>query len=584
MYYRPKLLISFFAISLILLSTITSSFVQVSYGAYAKAPLSPTGPTVNDDTLTVEKVADGLDFPTSMAFLAPNDILVTEKTTGKVMRVTNGFVLPQPVLDVPVASAIERGLLGIAISNQPDGKTYVFLSYTESGDGVDKSDVDALVDPLGNRLYRYEFVDGRLINPVLLLDLTAIPINGRAEHNGGKIRIGPDNNVYYMIGEVGGHRTQAQNIIDGPAPNGLGGVLRITQDGGIVDPDDPIFGEGLPLNVYYAMGIRNSFGMDFDPLTGNLWDTENGPVAGDEINLVFPGFNSGWVQIQGYEDDDLLENDASEANLTEFGNSEYADPKFVWTLPVGVTALKFLNSHRLGDQYANNMFVGDINNGLLYRFTLNEERDAIFINDTYVGNTELLEDNEIEDPKENQPLTFGQGFGGITDIQVGLDGYLYILSYTGSIYRILPISDSIVPKSQPSSTPSSPPTQNGTLTSQSVSAVILGIDGDSSYSPEPIEIDSGQTVTWFNGDTISHTVTSGQDGDLDEGNLFDSDAIIPNQSYSLTFESPGEFDYYCIYHPTMVGEVIVDGANTPSTTSDDSSDEAPDEEDTDEEN
>ena len=92
MFHRAKLLISFFAISLILLSTITSSYVQVSYGAYAKAPLSPSGPTVNDDTLTVEKVADGLDFPTSMAFLAPNDILVTEKTTGKVMRVTNGFV------------------------------------------------------------------------------------------------------------------------------------------------------------------------------------------------------------------------------------------------------------------------------------------------------------------------------------------------------------------------------------------------------------------------------------------------------------------------------------------------------------
>ncbi|MDN5846312.1 MAG: PQQ-dependent sugar dehydrogenase, partial [Candidatus Nitrosocosmicus sp.] len=356
MFHRAKLLVSFFAISLILLSTITSSYVQVSYGAYAKAPLSPTGPTVNDDTLTVEKVADGLDFPTSMAFLAPNDILVTEKATGKVMRVTNGFVLPQPVLDVPVASAIERGLLGIAISKQPDGKTYVFLSYTESGNGVDESDVDALVDPLGNRLYRYEFVDGKLINPVLLLDLTAIPPNARGEHNGGKIRIGPDNNVYYMIGEVGGHRTQAQNIIDGPAPNGLGGVLRITQDGGIVDPGDPIFGEGLPLNVYYAMGIRNSFGMDFDPLTGNLWDTENGPVAGDEINLVFPGFNSGWFQIQGYVDEDLLEHGTTEADLVYFGKGQYADPKFVWTLPVGLTALKFLNSHRLGDQFANNMF------------------------------------------------------------------------------------------------------------------------------------------------------------------------------------------------------------------------------------
>src|SRR4029079_7572076 len=305
MYHRPKLFISFFAISLIILSTLTSSYVQVSYGAYAKAPLSPTGPTVNDDTLTVEKVADGLEFPTSMAFLGPNDILVTEKTTGKVMRVTNGFVLPKPVLDVPVASTIERGLLGIAVSKQSDGKTYVFLSYTESGDGVDGSDFTAQTDPLGNRLYRYEFVDGRLINPTLLLDLTAIPDNGRGEHNGGKIRIGPDNNVYYIVGEVGGHRTQAQNIEDGPEPNGLGGVLRVTQDGDIVK-GDVIFGDESPLNLYYAMGIRNSFGMDFDPVTSNLWDTENGPTAGDEINLVYPGFNSGWSLIQGFSKNDFM--------------------------------------------------------------------------------------------------------------------------------------------------------------------------------------------------------------------------------------------------------------------------------------
>ena len=288
---RHKPLIAFFAISLILISAITSSSIQFSFGAYAKAPLSPTGPTINDDSLTVERIVDDLEFPTSMAFLGPNDILVTEKTTGQVKRITNGFLAPQPVLDVPVASAIERGLLGIAIAKQPDGKTYVFLSYTESGDGVDGSDIERFVDPLGNRLYRYEFVDGRLVNPVLLLDLTAIPPNGRGEHNGGKIRIGPDNNVYFMVGEVGGHRTQAQNILFGPAPNGLGGVLRITQDGGIVDPENPIFGEGLPLNVYYAMGIRNSFGMDFDPLTGSLIRQvsrmENNPGNIQDINITY---------------------------------------------------------------------------------------------------------------------------------------------------------------------------------------------------------------------------------------------------------------------------------------------------------
>ena len=288
---HERKVLTFCTFMLIIFSSTFSSYIQFSYGAYAKAPLSPYGPTVNDDNLTVEKVTEGLDFPTSMSFLGNNDILVTEKETGIVKRVLNGQIQDTPALDVSVANSIERGLLGIAVSKQPDGKTYVFLSYTESGDDADGSDVEDNVDPSGNKLYRYDYVDGKLINPVLLFDLTAIPENERGEHNGGKIRIGPDNNVYFIVGEVGGHRTQAQNIADGPAPNGLGGVLRISQDGGIVDPDNPIFGEGLPLNVYYAMGIRNSFGFDFDPLTGNLWDTENGPTVADEINLILPNFS-----------------------------------------------------------------------------------------------------------------------------------------------------------------------------------------------------------------------------------------------------------------------------------------------------
>ena len=368
--HKTKLLISFFISSVILLSiAIIPYSVNLSFAAYAKAPVAPSGPTVKDDKLVVEKITDALDFPTSMAFLGPNDILVTEKVTGKVMRVLDGQIQDKPVLDVPVASTIERGLLGIAVSKQIDGKTYVFLSYTESGDGVDGSDYTTQTDPLGNRLYRYEFVDGRLINPVLLLDLTAIPDNGRGEHNGGKILIGPDNNIYYVIGEVGGHRTQAQNIVDGPAPNGLGGILRITQDGSVVD-EGSIFGKGLPLSVYYAMGIRNSFGMDFDPLTGNLWDTENGPTAGDEINLVYPGFNSGWSLIQGFSKNDFMGTGATSDDLVYFGKGSYAEPKFDWVTPIGITALKFLNSGKLGQEYQNNMFVGDINNGFYIDLSL----------------------------------------------------------------------------------------------------------------------------------------------------------------------------------------------------------------------
>ena len=545
--YKTKLLISFFISSVILLSfTIISSSYHLSYAAYSKAPVAPRGPTIKDDKLVVEKITDALDFPTSMAFLGPNDILVTEKVTGKVMRIVDGQVQDKPVLDVPVANTIERGLLGIAVSKQVDGKTYVFLSYTESGDGVDGSDYTDQTDPLGNRLYRYEFVDGRLINPVLLLDLTAIPDNGRGEHNGGKILIGPDNNIYYVIGEVGGHRTQAQNIVDGPAPNGLGGILRITQDGNVVD-DGSIFGKGLPLNVYYAMGIRNSFGMDFDPLTGNLWDTENGPTAGDEINLVYPGFNSGWSLIQGFSKNDFLGTGATPDDLVYFGKGSYAEPKFDWVTPIGITALKFLNSGKLGQEYQNNMFVGDINNGLLYRFILNQARDGILINDTSLGNIKSLADYEVNDPKENQPVVFGQGFGGITDIQVGPDGYLYVLSYTGSLFRILPYSDGLAGEEhQLADTTATNDTEND----NSVPVSIAGINGDNSYSPNPVKIQKGQTVTWYNGDAISHTVTSGLDGDTDAGKIFDSDAIIPNQHYSITFDNTGNISIIAfITHP-----------------------------------
>src|SRR5215217_8832036 len=93
--------------------------------------------------------------------------------------------------------------------------------------------------------------------------------------------------------------TQASNVPQKKAtPDGRGGILRVTEDG--QQPLQRILGNGSQLNLYYAYGIRNSFGLDFDPVTGTLWDTENGPSFGDEINLVKPGFNSGWASIQGF--------------------------------------------------------------------------------------------------------------------------------------------------------------------------------------------------------------------------------------------------------------------------------------------
>jgi len=533
------------------------SLSHISYGAYSKAQPSPYGPVVNDAKLTVEKITSGLKFPTSMAFLGNNNILVTEKNTGRVMEVRNGEILVNPTLDVQVASDIERGLLGIDIERKNDDTVYVFLYYTESGGGKDGDDHTAGIEPEDNTLKRYEYVDGKLINPLTLLNLPAYPgVTNRSDHVGGKVVVGPDSNVYVTVGEMGGHRTLAQNIADGPDADGTGGILRITQDGQVVS-GDPIFGDELPLSLYYAIGIRNSFGMDFDPLTGNLWDTENGPVAGDEINLVEPGFNSGWALIQGFSDDDVLDNGASENDLVELGESTYSDPKFGWQVPIGITDAKFLNSSKLGQEYENDLFTGDINNGYLYRFALNDERDDIFINDTFVGDIESLSDNEVDTPKESEPLIFGEGFGGITDIDVGPDGYLYVLSHTGDLYKILPVSESSTPKNQPNTA-----AQNNTgfaVPPGAIPAKIVEVNGDNSYAPNPIEIDAGQTISWYNEDLIAHTVTSGSDGDEDEdeGLLFDSGLMLSKQYYSLKFDEPGNYEYYCVYHPSMVGEIYV---------------------------
>lgn len=557
--------ITLFVLLFILFSfSCSSSTIFLSYGAYFKAPASPDGPVLNDPNLVVEKVNDKpLNIPTSLAFFGHNDILVTEKETGKVIRVLDGLVKENvPLLDVEVATAMERGLLGLALSkSMNDTKTYVFLYYTESGGGKDGDDFNAGVEPVGNRLYKYEYYDGKLINPTLLLDLPATPVNNKGEHNGGKVIIGPDSNIYTVIGDVGAHRTQSQNVVNGPAADGTSGIIRLTPTGEFAG--NPIFGTEGPLRYYYAMGIRNSFGMDFDPVSGTLWATENGPAAGDEINMVEPGFNSGWAQIQGFADSDILNRGKSAEDLLILGDAKYSDPEFSWNTTVGITDAKFFSSDKLGKQYENNLFVGDINNGYIYRFTLNSERNAIEINrSSYEGNLDILADKQVNTPKEVIPLIFGSGFGGITDLEVGPDGYLYVLTYFGEIYRIIPKLDLIdSDNSLHANKSKSPLTQTAPSVSNSTIVQIMGIEGDRSYNPSPVVVQEGQTILWVNGDAISHTVTSNSHKNGYENNsgiLFDSTAILPGHFYSKVFDLSGTYSYYCFYHPTMIGQVIVE--------------------------
>ncbi|HET6641496.1 MAG TPA: PQQ-dependent sugar dehydrogenase [Nitrososphaeraceae archaeon] len=443
-------------------------FAQTSEGPVLRYSDDAGNPVFNQPGFTAEVVAEGLSLPTTMALLSQNDILVLEKDKGTVMRVIDGEVQPQPLLDVNVATEVERCMCGIAISqNNETGNTYVFLYYTEA-EGEDGG------APIGNRLYRYELENGQpggsigaddidsspeasasspssaqLVNPTLLLDLPAVP---GPRHNGGAITIGPDNNLYIPIGDtdkVTGGTTQTQNNDELPA-DGAGGILRVTQDGEpVLDPSTGsyILGEDYPFNLYYAYGIRNSFGIGFDPVTGNLWDSENGPGYGDEINLVYPGFNSGWNQIQGVwqrGDGDPREGQSTIASvqpegLVDFdGNGQYQAPKLTFLYTIGPTALKFLDSTKYGAGYQNDLFLGDVHAGNLYHFSLNEDRTELLLPQPLI---DRIADTDTE--SNSEAIVFATGFAGISDIEVSpYDGYMYVVSLgQGKIFKILPTSE-----------------------------------------------------------------------------------------------------------------------------------------------
>jgi aldose sugar dehydrogenase len=373
-------------------------------------------PAVRDPSLKIETVTEGLMLPTTMAFVGPDDILVLEKNKGTVQRIVNGQMLAEPLLQVNVSSEVERGMLGIAVSKDNQTKIpNVYLYFTEA-EGE---------KPMASRLYRYELTNDTLVNPKLLLELPAEP---GPRHNAGNIIIGPDNDLYVSVGDLDGHTTMAQNVAGGGKPDGSSAILRITQDGHV--PGAGILGDDGVSRKYYAYGIRNSFGMDFDHLTGKLWNTENGPSYGDEINLVEPGFNSGWLEIQGMAPVNFYR----DQNLVNFeGKGNYSDPEFVWTDTVGPTAIKFLQSDKLGKQYENDAFVSDITQGNIYHFDLTNNRTGLKVEGS-------LSDKIANNAAENNGIIFGDGFGGISDLEVGpYDGYLYVVSLGhGAIYRVVP--------------------------------------------------------------------------------------------------------------------------------------------------
>lgn len=446
-------------------------------------------PVLLDPDLTVTTVASGLSAPTNMAFLGANDILVLEKQSGQVQRVVNG-VVQGPVLDLAVNSASERGLLGVALAPDFAVSRAVYVYWTESSTGADTS-VLSQTPLLGNRVDRFVWNGSSLTFDQNIARLRALQTDAgqpeRGNHNGGTIGFGPDGKLYVTIGDVG-RRGQLQNLPGGPTGSGTddqfggpapdnahftGSVLRLNPDG-TAPTDNPFFAVGAAIggevgaNVQklFAYGIRNSFGMAFDPATGKLWMSENGDDAFDELNQVTAGMNGGWVQIMGplsriaeykaietsatygglqqirWDPSNIADTDAAAlAALFMLPGAAYSDPEFSWKYGIAPAAIGFMDGGALGSEYDGSLFVGagrtTLDDGYLYRFMLDAARTGIdaTLNPSWA---DLVADNLTKfDGTESELLRFGTGFGIVTDIRTGPNGNLFILSLSdGAIYEI----------------------------------------------------------------------------------------------------------------------------------------------------
>lgn len=427
-------------------AAIRSLFALTAIAVFAA---SGTRAQMLDDTALVLEpvISSGLALPTTMAFIGPDDFLVLEKNTGNVRRVQNGVLALAPVLTVPVNFTSERGLLGIAVNTESPPRVFLYFTEAATLGG----------DPIANRVYRYDWNAGAaaLENPVLVLDL---PVLNGPNHDGGVLALGPPGQapgvgdgalLYALIGDLN-RNGQLQNISAGPPPDDTSVVLRVRQDG-TAAPGNPFtpycstttsqtctsdlscpMGETCRLQVarYFAYGVRNGFGLALDPATGSLWDTENGPNAYDEVNLLAPGTNSGWNRIMGPDERDPQ----SPADLFDMpgAGSTYSDPEFSWLTPIAPTAIAFPIGSSLGSPYDDVALVSDNNLGQLYAFPLNGARTAFDVGGI-IGLADLVADSSTE----RDEVRLGLGFGSITDLEIGPDGHLYVVSIVpGRIYRV----------------------------------------------------------------------------------------------------------------------------------------------------
>ncbi len=337
------------------------------------------------DTLAA---SPNIAFPVGIVFSPDNSgkFFFTEKNNGRVRIHTGSSLVTTPFVTVGVTGSGEQGLLGITLHPQYPDSAYVYIFFTRSTTAGGTRD---------NMIVRYTDSSSVGIRPDTIV---VVPRNnGAGNHNGGNVHFGPDGKLYATFGEY----AQTSNSQDSTPTNLRGKILRLNPDGSI--PADNPF-PGAP---FWSIGHRNSFDFTFDPLTGKMYCSENGPSCNDEVNYVPRRANMGWP-IEG--------------NCTYSNNPVYKKPLYVFpsNLPA-LTGIVVYRGTAFPRLYGKLLFTGN-SNPTVWSVTL-----------TATGDT-------IVPGSFNTFFTYGSGFA---DIELGPDGNIYLANgpYTANrILRLRPVA------------------------------------------------------------------------------------------------------------------------------------------------
>ncbi|HYR87797.1 MAG TPA: PQQ-dependent sugar dehydrogenase [Terriglobia bacterium] len=392
------------------------AFFLFGFGGFAQQqvpflnniPVAPTGipyrplpdkpvefDTAEGQRIRVVAVARGLTYPWSLAFLPDGGMLVTERT-GKLRIIRNGVLDPQPVAGVPASRYSGRsgdpgavhGLMDIALHPRFAENRFVYFTYTKPLEG--QRSTIALARGRWN---------GKELTEVRDIFVTA-PGSGAS-----RIAFGHDGTLFMT---VGGNGSQD--------PNSDGGkVLRLRDDGSIPS-DNPFAGRDGYKPEIYSLGHRTSLGLAVHPGTGEVWQNENGPNGGDEINIIRPGRNYGWPTVsygRTYQGPWQSERSMHEG---------FEPPVVYWMPSIAISGMAFYTGNRLpkwkGDVFVGSMRTGEVpGTGHLERILFNEKME------------ELRRESLLVELRQR-----------IRDVRQGPDELLYVLTDAedGAVVRIEP--------------------------------------------------------------------------------------------------------------------------------------------------